>query len=207
VVEMELRESGIGSVKWKVERGKEVVIPKVTASQIVNTAREFAALQFRMQKLEMEMDQIAQEAEPLREAIIEIARQYPGWRGIVDPDGNLDLTATPRKRWNAEALKEYLGSLYYPLLGRGELELTFILPLVGKEGFIPPEVIVAILEKALLDLGVKLEGVFALPPKEEAFEIKEDQIEELQRKGRLPPMPQEVAKITWAISLRPWKRG
>jgi len=197
---MEKQESGVKGVYFRAERGKRLRIPTTLTHQFLDTVKKFAELKFEIQRLE-------EEAELLRLDIIEIARRHPGLRGVEWPEENIILTVSPRKSWNTEAVKVWLGE-YFGFCTEGSLRITIATPLKGKDGkLISSKVIISAIEKALRSLGVTLDGVFLLPPEETVHEVKEDVIKILQKEGKIGPMPSGALKITWAVSLRPWRRG
>ena len=198
-------ESGVKGVEWRIEKGKEVKIPKIVAKQIITTAREFAAIQQKVKQIEQEMEKMEREAKPHRETIIEFAQKYPGWRGVKESE-KFVITVTPRPFWRAAVLQQYLGSLYYPLLEEGELIIKISLPIFGKKGVILPQTILAAIEELLLKLGASLEGTI-ISVEEKAHKVKEEKIEELQTKGKLPPLPSNAKEIVWSISFRTLAEG
>jgi len=198
-------ESGIPGVRWRVEEGtgKEEIVKLM---EIISTVQALGPIEVQIHQLKEEIKRLEKQAQPYRQPLEEYVKEHPWLRGAKDEKGKYILTFIPRRYWKPEVLRPYLGRLYYSLLTKGKLIITLSLPLRGKKGYILPETIIKAIEDLLSTVGGNLEEA-NISFEEKVYEIKEDQIEKLQSKGKLPPLPREAREIDVIISTEPLAEG
>lgn len=181
----------IPGVTLRAEPEFQLTLPKKAIEAFLRVAKKFAKIKFQT-------DEAAKQQSLLRNAIIKIAKDYDGLRGIISRNDNFQVTSTQRgsNNYDFSLLKESTG-LLYPNIVTEELAIHISIP----AGFADEATLKTAVERGLLGLGIfGPEELSKIMYVEISQSVNEKRLEELLERGQVKLLPgTKITDIVWSV--------